>query len=288
VTNVSIVLRARDEEAALPEVLESLRSQTRRGAEWILVDDGSGDATAAIAREAGARVLPVPPGSFSYGAALNLGFAEARAPIAVALSAHATPAGPDWLEELLRPLDEPNVAAAFGPELPRADADLVVRRALARRYGGLPRHDLAARGRLTFGNTSAAIRLEAWRALPFDPTLPYAEDLEWSLRALEAGWRIVYTPRAGVYHSHRDSAAAAFRRAFAEGMAARRLGRPQRHHRSAGLLWTLAGGSLLDAATLAAGFAGPRQWGRTLACRWARGLGGWRGYRAAGANEARA
>jgi rhamnosyltransferase len=283
VTDVSIVLRARDEAAALPEVLAALRSQTRTGAEWIVVDDGSSDATADLARAAGARVVQVPRGRFSYGGALNLGFAQARAPVAVALSAHAVPADRTWLEALLRPLAEHRVAASFGPELPRANADLVVRRALARRYRGLAEHDLKARGRLTFGNTNAAIRMEAWRALPFDAALPYAEDLEWSLRALAAGWRIVYTPHAGVYHSHRDSPSAAYRRAFAEGMAARRLGRPQRHHRAAGLLWMLAGGSLRDAATLAAGFAGPRQWRRSLACRWARGLGGWRGYRADGA-----
>jgi rhamnosyltransferase len=283
VADVSIVLRARDEAAALPEVLEALRSQTRGGAEWIVVDDGSSDATAALARAAGAQVVPVPRGRFSYGGALNLGFAQARAPIAVALSAHAVPAGRQWLEALLRPFADPRVAASFGPELPREDAELVVRRALERRYRGLGQHDLAAGGRLTFGNTNAAIRLEAWRSLPFDAALPYAEDLEWSLRALAAGWRIVYSPSAGVYHSHRDSPSVAFRRAYAEGMAARRLGRRQRHHGTAGLLWTLAGGSLQDAATLAAGLAGPRQWGRALACRWARGLGGWRGYRAGAA-----
>lgn len=277
---VSIVLRARDEAAALPEVLEALRRQSRAGAEWILIDDGSRDATAAIARAAGARVVALPAGRFSYGAALNLGFARARAPLAVSLSAHAVPAERDWLEALLEPLADPRVAASFGPELPRADADPVVRRALKRRYQGLGEHDLASEGRLTFGNTNAAVRIAAWRALPFDATLPYAEDLEWSLRALAAGWRIVYAPRAAVYHSHADSPNAAYRRAFAEGVAARQIGRPQRHHRAAGLLWALCAGSLFDAATLAAARARPRLWAPALARRWARSLGGWRGYRA--------
>jgi rhamnosyltransferase len=132
---------------------------------------------------------------------------------------------------------------------------------------------------LTFGNANAAVRLDTWRALPFEESLPFAEDLEWSLRVLAAGSRIVFQPLAAVYHSHADAPAASYRRAFAEGMAARRLCRPQRHHRTAGLLLTLAAGTALDAGALAASHAAPREWSRSLLRRWARCLGGWRGYR---------
>jgi GT2 family glycosyltransferase len=276
---VSIILRARNEAEALPELFAVLAAQTLAGAEWILVDHASTDGTADLARLHGARVLALPVDRFSYGGALNAGFAAAGAPIGVALSAHATPASRGWLAALVAPLADPQVAAAFGPERARPGADAVVRRGLRRRYAGLGTHDLMPHGRLTFGNTNAALKLDVWRAFPFDEELPYAEDLAWSLRVMTSGRRIVFNPDAPVLHSHRDTPAAARARAYAEGQAARRLGHPQRHHDTAGMCLTLAAGAALDAATLIAAGAGREEWQRSLRCRWARSVGGWRGWR---------
>lgn len=62
---VSIIIPARNEEENLPGLLASLASQAPAPDEVIVVDDGSDDATAAMAREAGAKVIRVhalPPG----------------------------------------------------------------------------------------------------------------------------------------------------------------------------------------------------------------------------------
>jgi 4,4'-diaponeurosporenoate glycosyltransferase len=58
---LSVVIPARDEEARLPALLESLRWQDRPPLEVIVVDDGSLDRTAEIAKRLGAKVLPAPP-----------------------------------------------------------------------------------------------------------------------------------------------------------------------------------------------------------------------------------
>jgi len=58
---VSVIIPARDEEANLPGLLESLSIQAPEPGEVIVVDDGSKDATAELARKAGARVLPSRP-----------------------------------------------------------------------------------------------------------------------------------------------------------------------------------------------------------------------------------
>jgi len=62
---LSVIIPARNEEASLPHLLESLRNQTLQPDEIIVVNDGSSDRTGEIARRFGARVIDntaVPPG----------------------------------------------------------------------------------------------------------------------------------------------------------------------------------------------------------------------------------
>ena len=57
---LSVIIPARDEAASLPHLLASLVPQLAPGDELIVVDDRSTDATAALAREAGALVIEAP------------------------------------------------------------------------------------------------------------------------------------------------------------------------------------------------------------------------------------
>jgi 4,4'-diaponeurosporenoate glycosyltransferase len=63
--NLSIIIPARNEEQNLPVLLRSISAQSVKPAEVIVVDDGSTDRTAAVAREFGATVFtsqPLPVG----------------------------------------------------------------------------------------------------------------------------------------------------------------------------------------------------------------------------------
>src|SRR5688572_7185097 len=94
----SIVIRAKNEAGAIGETLDSVFGQ--RGApgfEVIVVDSGSTDATLDIVRRTDARVIEIPPQSFTYGRALNIGISAARGEFVVALSAHSTPINDRWL-----------------------------------------------------------------------------------------------------------------------------------------------------------------------------------------------
>ncbi|HET7462693.1 MAG TPA: glycosyltransferase [Longimicrobium sp.] len=87
---VSIVLPFRDEAAYLPECLASIRAQTLAGWELLAIDDGSGDHSAAIVQSFAAgdgRVRLLRPGRVGLVAALNLGVAEARAPLLARMDA---------------------------------------------------------------------------------------------------------------------------------------------------------------------------------------------------------
>jgi glycosyltransferase involved in cell wall biosynthesis len=60
------VLCARNEEAYLPRVLESLKAQTMPPTEIIVVDDGSTDSTAEIAKKHGCTIVHLPPHERSH------------------------------------------------------------------------------------------------------------------------------------------------------------------------------------------------------------------------------
>ncbi|HEV3000586.1 MAG TPA: glycosyltransferase family A protein, partial [Solirubrobacteraceae bacterium] len=97
---ITVVVPVRDGAASLPPLLASLAGQTlaRERFEVIVVDNGSRDATAAVAREGGARVVTEPVANRAR--ARNAGIAAARAPLVAFTDADCV-AAPGWLEALL-------------------------------------------------------------------------------------------------------------------------------------------------------------------------------------------
>jgi colanic acid/amylovoran biosynthesis glycosyltransferase len=187
VLRASVIIRSKDEEAGIGGVLELLAKQTMAGqTEIIVVDSGSSDDTVGIAREAGARVVEIPASTFTFGDSLNRGCAEAQAPVAIALSAHAFPPDERWLERLIAPFEDPLVASASG------HADTLVR-------------DLALAEREPFwgySNAAGAFRMDLWRRRAFRPDMPGTEDKEWSWWWLRRGFLHVTAPDLFVVHDH--------------------------------------------------------------------------------------
>ena len=205
---VRIVIRARDEAAKIGITLARLAQQTvAHEAEVVVVDSGSRDATARIARDAGARVIEIPAASFSYGGALNAGCAGASVPLLVALSAHGPPPDERWLERLLEPFSDERVACACGYAVGPDGGPL----------GGRVVQDLAlARAHPFWGysNSAGAFRAELWRERPFREDMPGTEDKEWAWHWLQQGRLVVVDPTLATEHSHRDEGPlATYRRA---------------------------------------------------------------------------
>lgn len=145
------LIPARDEATTLAETLDALQRVANLSS-IIVVDDGSRDATADIARGRGADVLSAsPPGrSGGKGHALRLGIARAReqGPEALLLADADLGASAARLADLLDALDElhPAAVAAFPPAGASAGFGLVknlTRRAILRRTGYAPTEPLS-------------------------------------------------------------------------------------------------------------------------------------------------
>ncbi len=103
-SKISVIIPARNEEENIGELLKSLREQTEKIDEIIVVDDNSSDKTAQIAKEMGAKVIQLreePPSSWQGKAwACWNGFLQSRGSIIVFLDADVR-VSPDALRNLL-------------------------------------------------------------------------------------------------------------------------------------------------------------------------------------------
>jgi GT2 family glycosyltransferase len=156
VPDVSVIVPARDAEATIETTLAAIRRQTFEGeVEVIVVDDGSVDATGAVARNAGARVerQDTPRGA---AAARNRGARAAGARVLAFTDADCEPA-PGWLAagvaalhqaELVQGAVKPTPGVRVGPfdrtlsvgrESPLYEsANVLVHREWFERAGGFP------------------------------------------------------------------------------------------------------------------------------------------------------
>lgn len=117
-SGVSVLVPAYNEAASVGDTVRSLLSQTVLPAAVIVIDDGSTDDTAAVARAAGARVVAPPANTGSKAGAQNFALPLVRTELVMAIDADTTLA-PDAIEKLLPSFATPHVAAACGFVLPR-------------------------------------------------------------------------------------------------------------------------------------------------------------------------
>jgi rhamnosyltransferase len=66
---------------------------------------------------------------------------------------------------------------------------------------------------------NSAVRRELLEHYPFETSIQYSEDIDWSYRIRQLGYRIVYVAEAVAMHSHNYSLRQSYRRHFGEGMA---------------------------------------------------------------------
>ena len=192
----SVIIRTKNSSRTLGRVLGLLRAQTVP-TEIIVVDSGSSDDTLAIASAHVDRVVEIPAEDFSFGRALNMGAATARAPIHMALSSHSFPPDERWIERSLSKYDRSDVAATSGALTPPGSQETLC----TTFYQTLP---IALKYPLWgLSNTGSSWRADVWASFPFDEQLPTCEDKEWGFRVLADGWTIAIDPALVVSDTHR-------------------------------------------------------------------------------------
>lgn len=223
----SVIVRAFNEEEHIGRLLTGVFEQTVAPRDVVLVDSGSTDATLAIAERFPVEIVRLAPDEFSFGRSLNEGCARARGEFLVIASAHVYPVYPDWLERLVSPFRDPEIALVYGRQRGDGASRFSEQRILARWFPEVSR----PRQRTPFcNNANAAVRRSLWARHPYDEDLPGLEDVAWASWALSSGYALAYAADAEVVHVHRESPSKVFNRYRREAMALRRIQPGERFH----------------------------------------------------------
>jgi len=131
--------------------------------------------------------------------AINLGIKKSSGNIIVCLSAHCLPVNNNWLKSLIKPLKNKKIAGVYGRQQPMSYSSVLDKRDLITIFG-LDRK--IQHKDPFFHNANSAFRKELWKKIPFDDTANNIEDRIWGKEVISKGYKIIYEPKASVFHWH--------------------------------------------------------------------------------------
>jgi len=207
--DVSVVVRVYNEAAKLEKLFEDIDKQLYSGeVEIVVVDNGSGDRSAEVAKCHGAEVVTLPQSQFTYPRSLNVGVEAASNDVVFVTVAHIRLSNSHNLHAGARHFSRnDNTAGAFGTCLPNEGASYLERWAAAgdpTLFLGRPAKHIRKCRLGALGATCAMISKRAWKELGgFDDRYQAGgEDTAMAKSMLKAGYGVVQEPALTVHHSH--------------------------------------------------------------------------------------
>ncbi|QEM12001.1 glycosyltransferase family 2 protein [Mucilaginibacter rubeus] len=201
----TLIIRSYNEQKHIGKLLEGIKKQSiYNQVEVILVDSGSTDQTAAIAREAGVTVVNINPEDFSFGRALNVGCKHAKGKFLLFASAHVYPLYTDWIEKMVKPFEKEKVALTYGRQVGNEITKYSEEQLFKKWFPDKSNYDQ----KIPFcNNANAMIRKSLWEELPYDEELTGLEDLDWATKIMQKGHAIAYEATATIVHVHEETPA---------------------------------------------------------------------------------
>ena len=234
---VSVIVCTYNGQRTLAETCAGIRGLAYPRVEVIVVDDGSTDESAEIARAHGFHVISTE--NCGLSSARNTGAGAAHGEIVAYLDDDAVP-DPHWLNHVVDAFVRDDVAAVGGPNI-AVPGDGVVADAVAISPGNPSQVLLGDRVAEHIPGCNASFRREALlQAGGFDPRFHTAgDDVDLCWRLQDAGGRIGYTAAAVVLHHRRATVRGYLRQQRGYGRAEAMLERkwPERYSAGGHVTW---------------------------------------------------
>lgn len=236
--SVSIVIPVMDRADELSRCLASISrlNYPQERLQVIVVDDGSQDASAQVARQFGVWLVGSGGRGMGPAAARNVGASVAQGDILAFIDSDCT-ASSEWLAELTPLFDDPQTAAVGGL------VDGMCTESAVDRYeavmsslslGSRPRYGGSGNDTFYLPSCNLLVRRSAFlEAGGFKDAMHVGEDVDLTWRLRDQGWTITYQPKGRVFHEHRSTVRSFMSRRFDYGTSEGLLQRlhPQRRKR---------------------------------------------------------
>ena len=226
---ISLVIPTLNAEPEIESLLEKLSTQSISIDELVVVDSASDDRTAEIV-SAFAESHPnvslrvIERKDFNHGKTRDRALREwTTGEFVLFMTQDAVPADEDYVDDILKPFDDPAVGVVSGRQLPKADARLLERLVRGFNY---PEHsftrgkdDLSRYGVKTFftSDVCSAYRRSAYLEVGGFCRTMMSEDMYLAARLVAAGYLVAYAADACVYHSHNLTLKQQYERNYAVG-----------------------------------------------------------------------
>lgn len=218
---VSVIVPTRNGRKDLGRLFRTVREQTFRPVQILVVDSSSDDDTSNICKAADADLIQIDPKTFDHGGTRNLAASKAEGEILVFMTQDALFKDNESLEKLIKPLEKTTVAASYGRQIPKEDAnpiEVFVRSfnypsaEVIKGIDDLPRLGVKT---FFFSNACSAIKKGAYKEVGgFPEKTIMNEDMFLAAKLILRGYKIAYQPEAMVYHSHNYPLTTLFKRYF--------------------------------------------------------------------------
>lgn len=207
--SVSLIIPTLNASQSIGELIGALNRQSRPLDEVLVIDSGSDDNTADLARKCGAQVAVIPRSEFDHGGTRHKAFLMTKTDYVLFMTQDALPANDRYVENLLEPFGDEKIAMVSGRQLPRADARAFEKLVRGFNYPSASfvrdLSDLPTLGIKTFfaSDTCSAYRRTAYLECGgFDNPCNTNEDMLMAAKFISAHYKVAYAANAEVIHSH--------------------------------------------------------------------------------------
>ena len=195
--------------------------------EIVIVDSGSKDRTVEICKKNNVNLIQIPNEQFSHSGARNMGAKAASGEILLFMTQDAMPVGKDWIERLIDPIINDNVAAVSPIEKCPPETDLYYKLAssIHSNYLGNSKTNLLNEGmadgdragfraRSALNDVTTAINRKVFLRFLYRHDL--AEDLDMGMRLIRSGYRVMLMSSVQTLHGHNRTAGYYFKRTLVD------------------------------------------------------------------------
>ena len=223
----SIIILTKNAGKEFEQTLKMIFNQKYDDFDVLIIDSGSTDETLEISKRYPTKITSIKPEEFHHSGTRNFAASMAQGKYLVFITQDALPVGDNWLSSLLSPFSDSDVAGVYGRQIAYNSANIIEKFFYSYFYpdegfsiSHLPENleDFYI-DNVFLSDVNSAILKDVWGKHKFNEDIIMAEDKDWAIQVLKAGYKLIYKPRATVYHSHEYNLTSVFTRRFDDAAA---------------------------------------------------------------------